>query len=802
MNHHKKNLILPALGTALLLYAPYPALAAPISGTLIQTIITKSPPWPSGITSPDPSGLAYLNSTGRLLDCDGEVDEMPSLFTGVNLFEINLDGTLGPTHSTTNLSRTGFSNEPVGCAYDAASGNLFISDDDQRRVFQIRPGNDGALFTADDIRTFFNAPSVCNISDIDAEGVAYGGGALFIIDGLGSEVWRVTASADGIFDGVGESCTHFDTSASVTDPEGGEYDTDNPGHLFVVGKPGTLSYFTTLGTFVQTIDISAANSRKPSGLAAAPGSRGSNDPTPTIKNLYIVDRGVDNGIDPSENDGKIYEFSLTGSTTGNRPPTAGAGTDQIISLSAGTHTAETGLNGTVTDDGLPNPPGTVTTAWSKVSGPGTVTFGNAAAVDTTATFNAEGSYTLRLTADDDGAGANAPVFDEIKITVNPPPAIPAIYVSTVDGGTTTAATGGIAFGDEDILVYDTNAGTWALFFDGSDVGLGGSGVNIDAFHILADQSILLSFAADTTFPALNGLGTDVVVDDSDILRFLPTSIGSNTAGSFAWFFDGFDVGLTTAADDIDAIAFTPDGRLAVSTIDPAGVTFTPAVSGYTAADEDLLVFNDTSMGTATAGTWAPYFDGSDAGLSDAGSEDVNGAFIGGSTGEIYLTTVGAFSVPGASGGGDDIFKCVPGSTGSATACTYQFVWNGIGSGLPSAAILDGIQLGAGPLLQNTAPVLAHIGNKTVNVGNLLRFTASATDTDVPANTLTFSLADKPAGAVINAASGVFSWTPDATGSYSFTVKVCDNAIIPLCDQETITVTVNRCRKHKHFGNCR
>ena len=45
------------------------------------------------------------------------------------------------------------------------------------------------------------------------------------------------------------------------------------------------------------------------------------------------------------------------------------------------------VDGTVTDDGYPSPPTAVTTTWTQVSGPGTVTFGNAAAVDTTAAFS-------------------------------------------------------------------------------------------------------------------------------------------------------------------------------------------------------------------------------------------------------------------------------------------------------------------------------------------------------------------------------------------------------------------------------
>jgi hypothetical protein len=51
--------------------------------------------------------------------------------------------------------------------------------------------------------------------------------------------------------------------------------------------------------------------------------------------------------------------------------------------------------------------------WSKVSGPGTVTFGNAALATTTATFSAPGAYVLRLTATS-SAGSHA---DDIAITV-------------------------------------------------------------------------------------------------------------------------------------------------------------------------------------------------------------------------------------------------------------------------------------------------------------------------------------------------------------------------------------------------
>ena len=90
---------------------------------------------------------------------------------------------------------------------------------------------------------------------------------------------------------------------------------------------------------------------------------------------------------------------------------------------------------------------------------------------------------------------------------------------------------------------------------------------------------------------------------------------------------------------------------------------------------------------------------------------------------------------------------------------------------------------------NDAPVLAEIGNKTVSNIETLTFIATATDVDVPADTLTFSLVNAPAGATIGSATGAFSWTPTVAtdpGDYSATICVSDGA---LEDCETITITV-------------
>jgi hypothetical protein len=174
------------------------------------------------------------------------------------------------------------------------------------------------------------------------------------------------------------------------------------------------------------------------------------------------------------------------------------------------------------------------------------------------------------------------------------------------------------------------------------------------------------------------------VDDSDIIRFTPTSLGANTAGTFTWYFDGSDVGLSTTAEDVDAIGFAPNGRLIISTAGSYGVT------GVSGNDEDLISFAATSLGATTSGTWSMYFDGSDVGLNEATSEQINGVWID-TSGKIHLTTIGNFSVTGLSGNGSDIFICTPGTLGTTTTCTYSSYWLGASNGF-GGEITDGIYI--------------------------------------------------------------------------------------------------------------
>ncbi len=376
------------------------------TSSVVRTVLTSqwSPP------APDPSDVVYMPATNTLRVVDSEVEETVggvTLWAGVNEWETNLDGTVLGTSNLTPPA--GFTNEPTGVSVNLANGHLFYSDDrgSPRKVWEINPGGDGLYHTADDIRSWFSTTA---FGSTDPEDVTYhpGEGVLYLADGLNSEVYRIAPGADGIFNGIpptgDDVVTQFDTSAHTLDPECLTVNTDTH-NLYIGGHlDGAIQELSTDGVQLQTIDISAANALHIAGIGFGPGST-----DPSASRLYLVQRGVDNGTDPNENDGKLWELTLPGAAV-NLAPSVTAGIDQAIVLPAFAN-----LDGAVTDDGLPNPPAAVTTTWSRQSGPGTVTFGNVSAVDTTATFSQSGPYVLRLTAND-GALIST---DDVAITVSP-----------------------------------------------------------------------------------------------------------------------------------------------------------------------------------------------------------------------------------------------------------------------------------------------------------------------------------------------------------------------------------------------
>ena len=238
----------------------------------------------------------------------------------------------------------------------------------------------------------------------------------------------------------------------------------------------------------------------------------------------------------------------------------------------------------------------------------------------------------------------------------------------------TALTGVGTARNDDIVSYDPDTGEWAMYFDGSDVGFTAGA--IDAFCVLENGSLLISKSSASSVGGL-------AYDDSDILLFTPTSLGSNTSGTFSMYFDGSDVELTANGEDIDGLSILDDGRLAMST---AGTT---RVSGLAALrDEDIFIFTPSSLGDSTSGSFDYLLDNSDVGLSNSSGEDVD-AFHMHSSGFFTFSCVGSFSVSGVSGQDEDLVDFVPTSTGSSTSGTFSSFIVGSDIGIPSGADIGG-----------------------------------------------------------------------------------------------------------------
>jgi hypothetical protein len=425
------------------------ALAADQTATLVRTINTSqwSPP------SPDPAGITYRASTGELIITDSEVDEMP-LYAGVNIWATSRTGVVNSRGTT-----LGFSNEPTGAGFHNGSTRLYVSDDDADRIFDIQRGPDLAFGTPDDIVAAYNTRSVDNRDNEDVD-VDTSTGDLYTIDGVATDVFRYSST--------GQFITRFDVGAfGARDPEGIAYDAERD-HLFIVDDSSRAIYeVTKTGALINVIDISAANSVKAAGITLAPASNNSG-----ARNFYIVDRGIDNDPQPNENDGKLYEMSTTLPPVGNAAPAVNAGVDQAVVLPGGIS-----LDATVSDDGLPAPPGALTTTWSRVSGPGTVSFGSASSVDTTASFSAAGTYVLRLTAYD----GELTSFDELTVEVEPAGSSQTLDIPIATGtdDAEQRPTGGMSLSSSDLELVDdgSNNQTVGLRFTALNVPKGSSVTN-------------------------------------------------------------------------------------------------------------------------------------------------------------------------------------------------------------------------------------------------------------------------------------------------------------------------------------
>ncbi len=100
---------------------------------------------------------------------------------------------------------------------------------------------------------------------------------------------------------------------------------------------------------------------------------------------------------------------------------------------------------------------------------------------------------------------------------------------------------------------------------------------------------------------------------------------------------------------------------------------------------------------------------------------------------------------------------------------------------------------------NTPPSLVPIADVTIDEGTLFSVLPNAIDTDVPRQTLTFTLLQSPPGATLDAVGGFIRWqTGEAQGgtSGSFTLVVADNGLPSLSVTQSFNVIMRKSMIHR------
>lgn len=169
-------------------------------------------------------------------------------------------------------------------------------------------------------------------------------------------------------------------------------------------------------------------------------------------------------------------------SSGNLPPSVDAGPGQTVFLP----TVSVALDASVSDDGFPDPPALTTTAWSQVSGPSGVVFGDQTAVDTTATFPRVGDYVLRLTASD----SVFTVSDNVIISVvDPSGGSVAVRVTASADDAEEDLSGSMSLGSSDLeLISDGGSDqTVGMRFGSVDIPAGAT-VSLATIQFQVDES--------------------------------------------------------------------------------------------------------------------------------------------------------------------------------------------------------------------------------------------------------------------------------------------------------------------------
>ncbi len=262
--------------------------------------------WNGVIPSTDAAGITYHPPSDNLFIADSEINEIPIVFDGNNIFQSSRDGTqLLEEYVSGNT-------EPTGITFNEFDGFFYVTNDNSLTITRYDSTLNNSLVTVD---TRVAVPSAT-----DPEGITSDlSGMLYVADGKsgGRQVL--------VYDSTLAFQYSFSVSDRIPDPEGIAYHPDT-NHLFIVSSSesgDTVFEYTLNGTFVEEYDLGGLTPAtiSPQGATFAPTSD-PNDPPGTLA-LYISDAGIDNFMD-----GGIYETLVSGAQPAqNTAPLVAAGAE-------------------------------------------------------------------------------------------------------------------------------------------------------------------------------------------------------------------------------------------------------------------------------------------------------------------------------------------------------------------------------------------------------------------------------------------------------------------------------------------
>ena len=415
-----------------------------------------------------------------------------------------------------------------------------------------------------------------------------------------------------------------------------------------------------------------------------------------------------------------------------------------------------------------------------------------------ANFNGTDSFTYRAS---DGQ-ASSPLVT-VTITVNAVNDTPSAlddgpYVTAEDTALNVPATSGVLTNDSDIeasaltaiLVNTTTNGSLTLSNNGGFLYVPNANFHgVDHFSYRASDGSATSSVAIVTINITSVNDVPVVQNDSYTINedaTLTVNVPGVLANDSDADGDALVVTLVTntthgtlTLNANGSFTYMPAGNFhgadafAYRANDGFSTSAVAIVSLVVATVNDVPVANNDSYNTDEDAALVINAPGVLSNDTDADGDPLSAVLINAPThGALTLNADGSFTyTPTHNYYGSDSFsyRANDGTANSALA-TVSLTINSV----------------------NDAPVLAPIGNKFVTAGELLSFTATATDVDVPAQLLTFTAEGAPSGASIDSSTGVFTWTPNDTQSPStntVTIRVTDNGTPAQNSAETFVIIV-------------